>query len=134
MKWTLKKISILIYCISFVLPAFYLIIINRSLVFGYYAFLMGATFIREPNIYFLCWLANVAYLLSLVIKKYKLKLVFGVTAVLLSFLLPVGFVMTHERDYFLHVGYFTWIAAFLINLISIIKTHRVKNNTYVRHL
>src|SRR5215211_5061339 len=101
MKWTLKKISLIVYCISFVLPAFYIMVFSRSLVFGYYAFLMGATFIQELNIYFVCWLANIAYLLSLVVKRYELKLVFGITAIPFSFLLPVGFLITHEKDYFL---------------------------------
>ena len=129
MKWTLRKISILIYCISFVLPAFNIMVFNMSLVFGYYAFLMGASFIQELNIYFLCWLANISYLLSFLIKSYSGKYIVGIISILLSFLLPVGFMINHEKDYFLHIGYFAWVAAFIINLIAIIKTHRLKNNT-----
>ena len=128
MKWTAKKISIVVYIVSFVLPVLNITIIGEpKTMFGFHAFIMGATFIENLDIFFFCWLANIVYWLSLIAKgSFAYRLITSSFSVLLSLLLPVGFALEGEEGYVFYPGYFLWVVAFIINLIHILKTKNIK--------
>jgi hypothetical protein len=129
MNLSLKKISVFIYLLSFVVPAFVIDIIGQeSIIFGYSTFILGVLNLERFDYYFFCWLANIFYLWSLIRFNNHLVLkVISINSVFLALLLPIIFYV-REENAFLHFGYGLWLSSFILNVFAIFKEYAKKSS------
>jgi hypothetical protein len=127
MNLSLKKISVFVYLLSFVVPAFVIDIIGQeSVIFGYSAFILGAVNLERFD-YFFCWLANIFYLWSLIrVNSYLVLKVISINSVFLALLLPIIFYVKEENA-FLRFGYGLWLSSFILNVFAVFKEYVKKS-------
>jgi hypothetical protein len=117
MKWSLRKISFLIYCLSFLLPIYFNVDIR-----GYEAFIWGFFSMIESWLLVIIWFSNIFYFFSFFARVFnsRLRLLFSlasiVSAILFFFYEPSPKGVSYPG-----IGYAFWLSSFVINFIDAAK-------------
>lgn len=121
MKMFLKWIPVALYVVSFFLPAYVEEDpVNADQVFpGYQAFALCFIALISTPIYFLAWLANVCFVVSLFVKTSRVRKLLGAAAIALS-LIPLADLYARDLHEGLRAGYFIWCSVFVIQMVVIL--------------
>ena len=121
--------SVILYCLSMFLPVFW----GEWVFFGFHAYVIGMSSVFEYDLLFsLPWMANVLYIVSLLIRKKNISLrilisIFTIAFSLFSFLftrIPLIHTDLGDFEFYLGPGFLFWITSFILLLVSQIKEYK----------
>ena len=122
MNWSLRKISFLIYCLSFLLPIYFNVDIR-----GYEGFIWGFFSMMESWLLVIIWFSNILYFFSFFARVFNslLRFLFSLVSVISA--LVFFFYEPSPKDVsYPGVGYAFWLSSFVINLIDAARELKIE--------
>lgn len=129
--------SIFLYIITCFLPCFY--VEEKDNVYnGFFVLLLGwiGVFIHDDiKFYYISWYANMFYLISLLLRKHNISILFAGLALIFSFFfIGCPYIIVDEAGHTssivkMDIGYVLWIISMLLLLIGVFL-HYVQRNTF----
>ena len=122
MNGSLRKISFLVYCLSFLLPIYF-----QADTIGYEAFIWGFFSMKESWLLAIIWFSNIFYFFSFFARVFNSHLRFWFSlASVVSALMFFFYEPSSKGVAYPGIGYAFWLSSFVINFIDAAKELKIE--------